>query len=49
VLDQEIRERTGAMAVTVCGPGAFGDGVRKAVRKRVQVGVVDFIEEAFSY
>ncbi|KIW05033.1 uncharacterized protein PV09_04189 [Verruconis gallopava] len=49
VLDQEIRERTGAMAVTVCGPGAFGDAVRKAVRKRVQVGVIDFIEEAFSY
>lgn len=49
VLDQEIRDRTGAVAVTVCGPGAFGDSVRRAVRKRVQVGVVDFIEEAFSY
>jgi predicted ferric reductase len=49
VIDQEIRDRVGAMAVTVCGPGAFGDAVRKAVRSRVQIGVIDFIEEAFSY
>jgi predicted ferric reductase len=37
------------MAVTVCGPGAFADDVRRAVRKRVQVGVIDFVEEAFTY
>jgi predicted ferric reductase len=49
VLDQEIREQIGAMAVTVCGPGAFADSVRRAVRKRVQVGVLDFVEEAFTY
>lgn len=49
VMDQEIRDRVGAMAVTVCGPGAFGDAVRRAVRQRVQHGVIDFIEEAFSY
>lgn len=49
VLDQEIRDRVGAMAVTVCGPGQFGDAVRRAVRARVQVGVIDLIEEAFSY
>jgi predicted ferric reductase len=49
VLDQEITNRVGAMAVTVCGPGAFADAVRKAVRRRVQVGVVDLVEEAFTY
>ena len=49
VLDREIQERVGAMAVTVCGPGAFADGVRAAVRQRVQVGSLDFVEEAFTY
>jgi hypothetical protein len=37
------------MAVTVCGPGAFADEVRDAVRRRVKVGSLDFIEEAFTY
>lgn len=49
VLDKEISERIGAVAVTVCGPGAFADSVRRAVRKRVEVGVIDFVEEAFTY
>ncbi|KAI9705684.1 MAG: hypothetical protein M1820_005094 [Bogoriella megaspora] len=49
VLDKEIFERTGAMCVTVCGPGAFADGVRQAVRRRLCVGSLDFIEEAFTY
>lgn len=49
VLDREISERVGAMAVTVCGPGAFADGVRAAVRQRVHVGSIDFVEEAFTY
>ncbi|KAF2104107.1 putative FRE ferric reductase-like transmembrane component [Rhizodiscina lignyota] len=49
VLDAELKERIGAMAVTVCGPGAFADSVRDAARKRVEVGVLDFIEEAFTY
>jgi predicted ferric reductase len=49
VLDKEIHERIGAVAVTVCGPGAFADNVRKAARARVHVGVVDFVEEAFTY
>ncbi|KAF2756900.1 hypothetical protein EJ05DRAFT_47298 [Pseudovirgaria hyperparasitica] len=49
LIDKEIRERDGAMAVTVCGPGVFADSVRAAVRNRVDVGVIDFIEEAFSY
>jgi predicted ferric reductase len=49
VLDKEIHDRVGAVAVTVCGPGAFADNVRKAARARVYVGVVDFVEEAFTY
>ncbi|KAF2183709.1 hypothetical protein K469DRAFT_710520 [Zopfia rhizophila CBS 207.26] len=49
ILDKEIRERVGAMCVTVCGSGAFADDVRAAVRRRVEVGAVDFIEEAFTY
>jgi hypothetical protein len=49
VVDRAVIERTGALAVTVCGPGAFADSVRDAVRKRVKVGVVDFVEEAFTY
>ena len=49
VLDKEIGERVGAMCVTVCGPGAFADGVRHAVRERLYVGNLDFIEEAFTY
>jgi hypothetical protein len=49
IVDREIHERVGAVGVTVCGPGAFSDSVRDAVRKRVEVGCVDFIEEAFTY
>jgi aspartokinase-like uncharacterized kinase len=33
----------------VCGPGAFADSVRAAVRKKVDVGNITFHEEAFTY
>ncbi|KAM0713822.1 hypothetical protein Q7P37_010784 [Cladosporium fusiforme] len=49
ILEKEMPERIGAMGVTVCGPGAFADSVRKAVRERVDEGAVDFVEEAFTY
>jgi predicted ferric reductase len=49
VIDKEMVERVGAMAVTVCGPGAFADEVRRSARRRVSVGVLDFVEEAFTY
>jgi predicted ferric reductase len=49
VVDEEVCARQGALVVSVCGPGAFADSARKAVRRRVKVGVVDFIEEAFTY
>jgi len=49
IIDKEMAERVGAMVVTVCGPGAFADEVRRAARGRVRVGVLDFVEEAFTY
>lgn len=49
VVDGQFEERIGAMVVTVCGPGAFADDVRAAVRGKVDCGSVDFIEEAFTY
>jgi predicted ferric reductase len=49
IIDQEFVERQGAMAVTVCGPGGFADDVRRAARTRVKFGVLDFVEEAFTY
>lgn len=49
VLQKEMQERIGAMGVSVCGPGGFADAVRAAIREVVQVGSVDFVEEAFTY
>ncbi|KAI7499978.1 putative FRE ferric reductase-like transmembrane component [Hortaea werneckii] len=49
ILKREMAERIGALGVTVCGPGPFADGVRSAARSVVTEGVVDFIEEAFTY
>lgn len=49
LLAREMEDRIGAMAVTVCGPGAFADSVRAAARDVVEDGSVDLVEEAFSY
>ena len=49
ILEQEVASRVGAMAVTVCASGAMADSVRAATRKFLEVGSVDFIEEAFTY
>jgi len=49
IVEREMSERIGAMGVTVCGPGAFSDTVRAACRAQVDVGNVDFVEEAFTY
>lgn len=49
LLEEEMRHRVGAMAVTVCGSGGFADGIRAAVRPLLTEGVVDFVEEAFTY
>lgn len=49
LLGIETEQQVGAMAVTVCGPGALSDEVRRAVRIRKRNTAVDFIEEAFSW
>ncbi|KAG6078466.1 hypothetical protein E4U15_004244 [Claviceps sp. LM218 group G6] len=49
LLMKEVQEQTGAMAVTVCGPGGLADDVRGAVRIVQGETVVDFIEESFTW
>lgn len=49
ILEKEMKTRVGAMAVTVCGPGAFADDVRLAARERIYDGAVDFVEESFTW
>jgi hypothetical protein len=49
LLNMEIDQQMGAMAVTVCGGGSLSDDVRAAVRGVQDKGNVDFIEEAFSW
>ena len=49
ILEKEMKTRVGAMAVTVCGPGAFADDVRAAVREQICEGTIDFVEESFTW
>lgn len=49
LLQDEVKQQTGAMCVTVCGPGGLADNVREAVRSVQDVKVVDFIEESFTW
>jgi predicted ferric reductase len=49
LLQSEVKEQTGAMCVTVCGPGGLADNVREAVRSVQDVSMVDFIEESFTW
>lgn len=49
VLDEVLPGRVGATMVTVCGPGAFADEVRAAVRQRIEVGNIDMNEESFTW
>ncbi|KAF7118671.1 hypothetical protein CNMCM5793_008209 [Aspergillus hiratsukae] len=50
VLEEIMPRRIGATVVSVCGPGALQDDVRKAARRHVDRGVaVDFVEEAFTW
>ncbi|PGH35425.1 hypothetical protein GX50_01763 [[Emmonsia] crescens] len=50
IIDEAMENHVGATAVSVCGPGAFADEVRAAVRKRVGSGpVIDFVEESFTW
>ncbi|KOS20838.1 Ferric/cupric reductase transmembrane component 2 [Escovopsis weberi] len=49
LLQKEVQEQTGAMCVSVCGPGSLADDVRSAVRMVQGSTVVDFIEESFTW
>ena len=42
-------DRIGAVMVMACGPGPFSDRVSHAIRGVVHDGVVDYLEEAFTY
>lgn len=49
LVEMEVRGRVGAMAVSVCGPGALGDDVRGAVRRGMGGRNMDFLEEGFGW
>jgi predicted ferric reductase len=49
LIEEELRCQVGAMAVTVCGPGALADDVRREVRDVQEASVVDFLEESFTW
>lgn len=55
ILDNVLRRpaseggRIGACFVSVCGPGAFADEVRKAVRERIWCGGLEMNEESFTW
>ncbi|CAZ84240.1 unnamed protein product [Tuber melanosporum] len=49
LLDMEIDQKMGKVAVAVCGSGSLSDDVRRAVRGKTHKANIDFIEEAFSW
>ena len=49
LIELEMNQRIGAMAVTVCGTGSLSDDVRQAVRHRQTRANIDFVEEAFTW
>lgn len=50
LIRKEVHAQMGAMAVTICGPGALADDVRSGVRQVQDEGtVVDFFEESFTW
>ncbi|KAI1115524.1 ferric reductase like transmembrane component [Nemania sp. NC0429] len=50
ILERELEQQVGAMVVTVCGPGALADDVRKSVRElQSRDHVIDFENETFSW
>ncbi|OAA55003.1 ferric-chelate reductase [Niveomyces insectorum RCEF 264] len=49
LLGIEMENQVGTMGVSVCGPGALSDEVRRAVRQRQYQGSIEFVEEAFSW
>ncbi|CAK7234522.1 hypothetical protein SBRCBS47491_008977 [Sporothrix bragantina] len=49
LLGIEMENQVGTLGVSVCGPGALSDEVRRAVRQRQYQGTIEFVEEAFSW
>lgn len=49
LLQNEVKQQCGAMCVTVCGPGSLADNIREAVRDEQENGMIDFIEESFTW
>lgn len=49
LVDVEMRQSVGAVAVSVCGVGSLADDVRRACRRWMGSVNVDFTEEAFSW
>ncbi|KAM7193599.1 Ferric reductase like transmembrane component domain containing protein [Rhypophila sp. PSN 637] len=49
LLGMEMENQVGTLGVSVCGPGALSDEVRRAVRNRQYHGSIDFVEEAFTW
>ncbi|KAK7435731.1 ferric reductase like transmembrane component [Colletotrichum acutatum] len=48
LIKAEQESQVGTMGISVCGPGALSDEVRRAVRDRQHDSAIDFNEEAFS-
>jgi len=49
LLGIEMENQVGTLGVSVCGPGALSDEVRRAVRNKQYNGNIEFAEEAFSW
>jgi hypothetical protein len=49
LITAEQEHQTGAMVVSVCGPGELGDDVRYIVRKLQRWSTIDLLEEIFSW
>ncbi|TEA03268.1 Ferric/cupric reductase transmembrane component B [Colletotrichum sidae] len=49
IIKSEQESQVGTMGISVCGPGALSDEVRRAVRDRQHDSAIDFNEEAFSW
>ncbi|TQN70465.1 Ferric/cupric reductase transmembrane component B [Colletotrichum shisoi] len=49
LIKAEQESQVGTMGISVCGPGALSDEVRRAVRDRQHDSAIDFNEEAFSW
>ena len=48
-VDEECRNRVGAIAVMVCGPSTIAEAVRVASRAKMQECSLDLYEETFTY